>query len=163
MIRAGAVAATPRAIFSRMTHPRRRQPWDDARRRGAPPLVVVAEDDPVVAALASAAIEAEGWDVMVAADAMQAVMFTVRSAPAAVVLDIQMPAGSGVQVLQKLKANAKTADVPVVVLTGSTDPTLPDAVRALGAAAFLAKPLDPDALRDALRAAIAASSDGASA
>lgn len=142
-----------------MTQPRRSRPWDGARRRGAPPLVVVAEDDPVVATLVKAAIEAEGWDAVVAADAMQAVMFTVRSAPAAVVLDIQMPAGSGVHVLRKLRGNARTADVPVVVLTGSTDPALPGEVRALGAAAFLQKPLDPDALRDALRDAIAATPD----
>lgn len=142
-----------------MVHSRRSQPWDVRRRRGAPPLVVVAEDDPVVAALVKAAIEAEGWDAVVAADAMQAVMFTVRSEPAAVVLDIQMPAGSGVHVLRKLKGNAKTADIPVVVLTGSTDPALPAEVRALGAAAFLLKPLDPDALRDALRDAITADPD----
>jgi len=146
-----------------MPHSRRTAPWDARRRRGAPPLVVDADDDPVVAALAKAASEAEGWDAVVAADAMQAVMFTVRSTPAAVVLDIQMPAGSGVHVLRKLKSNAKTADIPVVVLTGSTDPTLPDEVRALGAAAFLLKPLDPDALRDALRDAIAATPDDGSA
>ena len=113
----------------------------------------------MVAALVKAAVEREGWEAVVAADAMQAVMFTVRSAPAAVVLDIQMPAGSGVHVLRKLRSNARTAAVPVVVLTGSTDPGLPAEVRALGAAAFLTKPLDPDALRDALRDAIAATSD----
>ena len=146
-----------------MTHPRRPPPWDARRRSGAPPLVVVAEDDPIVAALVKAAVEAEGWDAVVAADAMQAVMFTVRADPAAVVLDIQMPAGSGVHVLRKLRSNAKTAGVPVVVLTGSTDPALPGEVRALGAAAFLPKPLDPDALRDALRDAIAATSDDGSA
>ena len=145
-----------------MMQPRSSPPWDARRERDAPPLVVVAEDDPVVAALVKAAVETEGWDAVVAADAMQAVMFTVRSAPAAVVLDIQMPAGSGVHVLKKLKGNARTAGVPVVVLTGSTDPALPGEVRALGAAAFLPKPLDPDALRDALRDAIAANSDDGS-
>ena len=116
--------------------------------------VLIAEDDPVVARLVAELVRQNGWRPLIAADAMQAVMFAVRGEPAAVVLDIQMPGGNGLQVLKKLKGNANTAGVPVVVLSGSTDPDLPKQVVEHGAEAFLPKPLDPQRLRAVLQAAL---------
>ena len=123
-------------------------------RPSATATVLIAEDDPVVARLVAELVRQNGWRPLVAADAMQAVMFAVRGEPTAVVLDIQMPGGNGLQVLQKLKGNANTAGVPVVVLSGSTDPDLPRLVVEHGAEVFLPKPLDPQRLRAVLQAAI---------
>jgi two-component system cell cycle response regulator DivK len=113
--------------------------------------VLVADDDPVLAHLLRSGLREKGWEVEVASDAMQAVMFTMRAAPDAIVLDINMPGGTGTTALKRLKASTKTRFIPVLVLSGSTDPGAAAEVRALGAEEFMAKPVDIDPLDTALR------------
>ncbi len=113
--------------------------------------VLVADDDPIIAHLIRSGLRTKGWQVDVASDAMQAVMFTMRSAPDAIILDINMPGGTGTTALKRLKASSKTRFIPVVVLTGSSSPGIAAEVHALGAEEFLAKPVDIDALDSALR------------
>ena len=104
--------------------------------------ILIADDDRVTAALIAGRLKAAGYDTIVAFDAMQALMMVTRNAPDAVVLDVNMPGGSGIQTLQRIKASNKTTHIPVIVLTGSADPELPEKVRALGADDFLTKPVD---------------------
>jgi adenylate cyclase len=108
--------------------------------------ILIADDDPVMTRLLSGALTERGYEFVIAADAMQAVMFAVQKLPDAIILDINMPAGTGRVALKRLKASARTASIPVIVLSGSTDVTLPAAVRAEGAIAFFRKPVDLDAL-----------------
>lgn len=108
--------------------------------------ILVADDDPVMASILSAALTTRGHTVSIARDAMQAVMFAVQQQPNAVLLDINMPAGTGLGALKRLQASARTSSIPVVVLSGSTDVTLPATVRADGAKAFFRKPVDLEAL-----------------
>ena len=87
----------------------------------------------------------DGWRVTTVHDAMQAIMFAGRTpAPDVIVLDLSMPAGTGFHALQRLKASTKTAQIPVVILTGSDDPDAPQRVKSLGAQAFVTKPVDPN-------------------
>jgi CheY-like chemotaxis protein len=113
--------------------------------------ILVADDDPVIARMLVAGLRTCGWQVQVAVDAMQAFMFALRNQPDAIVLDINMPGGTGLKTLGQLRASSKTAHIPVAVLTGLTDPTLAATVASLGAQAFLAKPVDPEKLLDALQ------------
>lgn len=113
-------------------------------------LVLIADDDQVTVQLLSSLLKANGYDVRAAYDSMQAVMLAMRDSPAAIILDIAMPAGGGWSVLQRLKASSKTRGIPVVVLTALSDPTLPEKAKALGADAFLAKPVAPNELRSTL-------------
>jgi DNA-binding response OmpR family regulator len=112
--------------------------------------VLIADDDRVLSHLLAGRLRALGWNVDLAGDAMQAVMFAIRNSPDVIVLDIQMPGGTGVDALRKLKASAKTCQVPVVVLTGSVDPDDEPSFLAQGAAAFVRKPADVDALHETL-------------
>ena len=112
--------------------------------------ILVADDDPVIATLLTSGFRSHGHSVMVARDAMQAVMFAVKEQPDVILLDINMPGGTGLNVLRRLKASVKTEMIPVVVLSGSSDPQMPETVRELGASAFLSKPVDPAALLDEL-------------
>jgi CheY-like chemotaxis protein len=157
------MAGRPRGSRFAVPPPRRyrlRMPAPDSLRRPArrygPPTVLIADDDPVVARLLAELVRQQGWRPMVAADAMQAVMFAVRGEPAAIVLDIMMPGGTGLHALRQLKSNAKTTGIPVIVLSGSADPDLPATVQQLGATTFLAKPLDADRMRDELAALMGA-------
>lgn len=113
--------------------------------------ILVADDDAVVIHLIRSGLREKGWQVEVAADAMQAVMFALRSPPDLIVLDINMPGGTGITALKRLKASVKTQFVPVLVLSGTTDESVPSTVQDLGADGFLSKPVDLDELNRTLR------------
>jgi len=102
--------------------------------------ILVADDDRVVVELLSLGLAARGFKVMVAADGMQAIMAARRTPPEVVLLDVMMPGGTGFDVLKRLRSNAATAGIPVVAMSASTDPALPQKVQEIGANAFLLKP-----------------------
>ena len=66
-----------------------------------------------------------------------------------VILDLQLPGMSGVELLQRFSVLA--APPPVIVITGSEDERLRDQCIALGSRRYFRKPLDSDALLDAAR------------
>jgi CheY-like chemotaxis protein len=107
---------------------------------------LLADDDRVLTLLLSSRLRARGVEIVVAHDAMQALMSAMRSPPDVIVLDVQMPGGTGIETLKKLKLSAKTSMIPVVVLSGSVEPETSEQVKALGAEQFLLKPIDPDRL-----------------
>lgn len=108
--------------------------------------MLIADDDRVLTHLLATRLRRLGWRVDIAHDAMQALMFAMRTAPDVILLDINMPGGTGMEALRKLKVSVKTAQIPVAILSGSIDVRDEPAVLELGAAAFLRKPPDVDAL-----------------
>lgn len=65
-----------------------------------------------------------------------------------VILDYRLPGMSGVDVLTRLRAMAHLATVPVLGITGVSDPAAMDALQQAGADDLLRKPINPDVLRD---------------
>jgi CheY-like chemotaxis protein len=117
--------------------------------------ILVADDDRIVVHLLAGLLRSKGYLVTPVFDAMQAFMFAMRPpAPDAIILDINMPGGTGVEALKRLKSSLNTALIPVIVLSGTTDPQMPETVKALGADAFLPKPVNPDGLFAALDKAL---------
>jgi two-component system cell cycle response regulator DivK len=108
--------------------------------------VLLADDDRVLTHLLSNRLRVKGVEIVLAHDAMQAFMHAMRSPPDVIILDIQMPGGTGIEALRKLKTSAKTSSIPVVVLSGGGDAETPDRVKGMGADQFLLKPIEPDAL-----------------
>ena len=109
--------------------------------------ILVGDDDRVFVHLIAQLLRGKGHQVIPVFDAMQVVMQASRAPPPdVVILDIHMPGGTGLEALKRLKASLRTASIPVVVVSGVTDPGLPEAVRSLGAEAFFAKPIEPEAL-----------------
>lgn len=115
--------------------------------------IVVADDDKVIVTLVGAFLRKKGFNVFAAFDAMQAMM-GVRNNPKAVILDVGMPGGTGVDVLRKIKSMNKTSHIPVIILSGSTDPKVAEEAKELGAEEFLSKPVDLAALNAAVRRAL---------
>lgn len=114
--------------------------------------ILIADDDRVVVTYLSAGLRKLGFEVDVALDTMQAVMKAVRNAPDAIVLDIQMPGGTGITALERFSASTHTQTTPVIVITGSATPEVRDQALALGAVDCLQKPVDVTALAERLRA-----------
>jgi CheY-like chemotaxis protein len=66
----------------------------------------------------------------------------VEQQPQLVMLDLHLPDMSGEDVLRQLFENPATREIPVVVVTADATPGLTRRLQALGASAFLTKPLD---------------------
>jgi len=110
--------------------------------------VLVVDDDRVVSHLVSSLLREKGYKTLAAFDAVQALMSAKRAPPVdAIVLDVNMPGGSGEETLRKLKMSTLTQNIPVIILSQ-------ERVRALGADAVLSKPLVPEELFEALTKAL---------
>jgi CheY-like chemotaxis protein len=114
------------------------------------PRILIADDSRFQIDLLSRSLEQQGFEVASALDALQAWMTALRASPDAIVLDINMPAGSGIEVLKRLKGSAKTRHIPVVVVSGNSEPAIEERAKRVGAAAFFHKPVDPVDLCDTL-------------
>jgi DNA-binding response OmpR family regulator len=112
--------------------------------------ILVADDSHFQVALLRAALRDKGFEVIVAGDALQAGLIAQRKAPDAIVLDINMPGGSGIEVLKRLRRSTKTQRIPVVIVSGSNDSDVRKVAMELGVADFLIKPVDCDELGKAL-------------
>ena len=114
--------------------------------------ILVADDDRVLSQLLCAVARKAGHVPVAAFDAMQTLMFAMQApAPGLIILDINMPGGTGLEALRKLKLSARTSPIPVIVVSGSDDAAMPEQVRALGADEYLPKPIDPDVLLDVIQ------------
>ena len=106
------------------------------------PKILIADDSRVYVHLISGWLQDHGFEALVASDAIQAFVMATQHRPDAVILDISMPGGSGIDVLKKLKLSTKTKHIPVLVVTGNAGNEMRGLVKRLGAADLLEKPLD---------------------
>jgi len=117
--------------------------------------VLLADDDRVLTRLVTAGLKSRGWQVEVAHDAMQALMFAMKAPhPDVIALDIGMPGGTGFAVLKKLQQSSRTGQIPVVVVSGSISEAEEAQVAEFGVAAFLRKPVEAQVLHETLSRAI---------
>ncbi|MES1197146.1 MAG: ATP-binding protein, partial [Pseudomonadota bacterium] len=107
------------------------------------PLVIVIEDEPDARELAARALTRAGFAVQGVGGGEAGLALARSKAPALVLLDIFLPDRSGWRVLQSLKHDPKTCDIPVVVLSVNEDRG--HALK-LGAAEHIVKPADRDML-----------------
>ncbi len=105
--------------------------------------ILVAEDDPSVARLYAAYARSRGHDVIVARDGAETLVTAATELPDLVLLDVTMPKLDGRDVLRQLKANAKTAKIPILVISAlGGDQNMRDLLLDLGACDVLEKPVD---------------------
>jgi CheY-like chemotaxis protein len=69
---------------------------------------------------------------------------------AAIVTDLHMPHMDGFELIERVRAAGGAAHVPIIVISGDSDPGTPEKVRRLGADAYFAKPYSPAAVRETL-------------
>jgi DNA-binding response OmpR family regulator len=99
----------------------------------------------------SAHLRREGYEIVVALDAVQATMLARKETPALILLDLGLPGGNGLRVLENLSRSSATAGIPVLVLTGSSDAVKLARARELGAADCFVKSADLTPLLDRVR------------
>ena len=104
------------------------------------PHVLVVEDDPTVSTLVAAYLRRDGLRVEICADGPSAVASALAAEPAVVVLDLQLPGCSGLEVLQALHA---VGDTPVIMVTSRRDEHSRIRGLQLGADDYVVKPFSP--------------------
>lgn len=108
--------------------------------------VLVADDDPDIRDILVLNLEAEGFLVAAADNGAEAWALAKTALPDLIVLDVMMPERDGLEVLADLKADARTRDIPVVLLTAkATDREVWEGWQA-GADYYLTKPFNLDEL-----------------
>ena len=112
------------------------------------PLVLVVEDDVHIATVLRTYLEADGYQVEVVDNGEQAIDAACDLAPFAITLDISLPKQDGWSVLNALKHEPRTSDIPVIVVS-IVDNRAYGLV--LGATDYLVKPIDHERLRSTLR------------
>jgi len=105
------------------------------------PRVLIVDDDPGVRDVLRVGLEATGYRVASAANGKEALAEIERERPAALVCDVRMPVMDGLELLEALRGNAATRDLPVLMLTSADSDA--DIVRGVGGGAsmYLTKPV----------------------
>lgn len=111
--------------------------------RPQPKTILIVDDDPVARKVVAAMVEQLGFLVLQTGSCRQAMRILAAEPVDAVLLDVVMPDGDGIDVLLQIKANPHTEAIPVIMLTGHADRDMRLSVLASGADDLLGKPADP--------------------
>lgn len=101
--------------------------------------VLFVEDDPAVAQMYRLKLELDGYAVEIATDGEQAVAKAMAEPPDIVFLDIRLPKLDGLGVLEALRAQRQTRQIPVVILSNYSEGELIERGLKLGALEYLIK------------------------
>jgi two-component system cell cycle response regulator DivK len=103
--------------------------------------VLIIEDNEKNMKLARDVLQVKGYQTLEAATGEEGVRLAKEKLPDLVLMDIQLPGINGIDALKQLRADPKTARIPVVALTASVTPTDRSAITAAGFDAFVSKPI----------------------
>jgi len=124
------------------------------------PRVLIIEDDPNVAEVVTRYLEREGYVVEAADDGLQGLERALSDPPDLVVLDLMLPALSGLEVCRRLRAKAP---IPVIMLTARGEEVDRIAGLELGADDYVAKPFSPRELTARVKAVLRRAAGGLAA
>ena len=106
------------------------------------PLVLVVEDIPVNLMLTEAVLAAAGYRVSSAGTAEEALRRLDEERPAVILMDVQLPGEDGLSLTRRLKADPRTAAIPVIALTAHAMKGDQEAAEEAGCDAYISKPID---------------------
>jgi class 3 adenylate cyclase len=113
-----------------------------ARALGARGLVLVVDDDEANRMLLRDPLEAHGYEIVEAENGEQALQKVEQRPPDVILLDVMMPGMDGFEVCRRLKKDAHTAHIPILVVTALSERLERLMGIAAGASDFLCKPVD---------------------
>ncbi|MCL6629965.1 MAG: response regulator, partial [Armatimonadetes bacterium] len=108
-----------------------------------PKKILAVDDEKHIVRLVQVNLERQGYEVITASDGKEALQKVEEERPDLVVLDVMMPYMDGFEVLQNLRRNPSTRDIPVIMLTAKAQDA--DVFRGWqsGVDCYLTKPFNP--------------------
>jgi diguanylate cyclase (GGDEF)-like protein len=114
--------------------------FNDTQKYDERPVVVLADDDPSIRLMIRHVLESEEFDIVEAADGIEAIKAVEKHHPALVLLDAVMPGIDGFTTCKQIKEKGHT-DVPVMMITGLDDDASVERAYDVGAIDFITKPI----------------------
>lgn len=108
--------------------------------------ILVVDDEPHIVRLVQVNLEKAGYDVTTASNGREALEAVAEVQPDLVVLDVMMPEMDGLEALKRLKENAATSEIPVILLTAKAQDADVFEGWKSGADLYLTKPFNPGEL-----------------
>jgi len=108
--------------------------------------ILLIEDDYDLSALMIRHLQSAGYDVLSVGDTIQGIQFAKKEIPDLIILDLNIPGGGGLKVLESVNSLPETQGIRVIVLTGVHDIDTKEKALAAGATEYLEKPYNPQEL-----------------
>jgi|694.fasta_scaffold119317_4 CheY-like chemotaxis protein len=120
--------------------------------------ILIIDDEDDVRDIASMCLGLiDGEQVLTASGGAEGLELAEQHAPDVILLDLMMPVMDGTETIQKLRANPKTANIPVIFLTVKNIQSEVDRLMHLGALAVMRKPFEPTTLGSQINEIVKAS------
>jgi two-component system, cell cycle response regulator DivK len=127
------------------------------------PRVLLVDDYPDAREMYTEYLTFSGFDVVEASNGAEALQRAIETAPDIILMDLSLPVMDGWEATRRLKADQKTAAIPVVALTGHALAGISEGAKRAGCDAFVTKPCLPEDLVREIRRILQLQPDGASA
>ncbi len=115
------------------------------------PKITIVDDDRDTRELLAAALEDEGFAVTMAANGLRLIASLQLHRPHAILLDVNMSWIDGFELCRAVKKNEQFRDIPVIFISGRSEPEDKRHGMEVGAADYFVKPLDMDKLVNRIR------------
>ncbi|MGH9723083.1 MAG: response regulator [Bryobacteraceae bacterium] len=113
-------------------------------------VLIVEDAETCASTLEIALLAIPNVDVITAVSGSTAWQILQAHEVSAVLTDLHLPQMDGFELIGRLRAAPRFANLPIIVLSGDSDPDTPDRLRSLGADAYFVKPYSPAAVRETL-------------
>jgi CheY-like chemotaxis protein len=113
-------------------------------------VLIVEDSDTSADTLEIALLSVPDVSITHAATGRKAWQLIQNQGVAAIITDLHMPHMDGFELIERVRAADGAAHLPIIVISGDSDPKTPERVRRLGADAYFAKPYSPAAVRETL-------------
>jgi len=127
------------------------------------PRVLLVDDYPDAREMYTEYLTFSGFEVVEASNGAEALQRAIETAPDIILMDLSLPVMDGWEATRRLKADQKTAAIPVVALTGHALAGISEGAKRAGCDAFVTKPCLPEDLVREIRRILQLQPDGASA
>jgi DNA-binding response OmpR family regulator len=114
--------------------------------------ILVVDDEQDMAKALKVRLKANGYQVVLASDTVQAFTIANKENPDLILLEIMIPGGGGFVVAERLKQSEATHHIPIIFLTGI--PGGEERAYKLGASAYIMKPYQPEELMETIHHAL---------
>ena len=111
------------------------------------PKLLVIDDEPMARLILKTLFEADGYEILEAADAVEGLQFARQHKPQLIVTDLHMSQMNGLEFLAKLKSDPSIKDIPVIISSARSSAEVQKTCLEAGALQYVPKPVDLIAFR----------------